>query len=201
MCQKLSLPCSPLPASVPFGHHAHPIFGTQGVVDRFGQIKPKVLFACDGYFYNGKTIDRYDTIKKVVDAVPSIDKLVVIPIIGSEKCSELKNAIRLDNFIGSAPTAELTFTQLPFDHPLYIMYSSGTTGVPKGIILGAGGTLIQHLKEHQLHIDLKAEDVLFFFTTCGWMMWNWLISGLATVQRWCYTMVRRSIQTRTPCWT
>jgi acetoacetyl-CoA synthetase len=155
-----------------------PDFGVAGVFDRFGQIQPKVLFTADGYFYAGKTINSLPTVKEIVDRIPSIKRVVVVSY-SSERAD-----------LGSLPTAEhfadfgddqatLSFTPLPFDHPLYILYSSGTTGVPKCIVHGAGGTLLQHMKEHVLHADLRRDDKLFYFTTCGWMMWNWLVSGLA----------------------
>ncbi len=155
-----------------------PDFGFKGVMDRFGQIEPKVLFTADGYFYNGKTFDSLEKIKTVVNEIKSIEKVVVVPYTTEQPdISEIPNAVNFRDFIdNSAETID--FLQLPFDHPLYIMYSSGTTGTPKCIVHGAGGTLIQHAKEHILHVDLKEDDVLFYFTTCGWMMWNWLVSGL-----------------------
>jgi acetoacetyl-CoA synthetase len=152
-----------------------PDFGVAGVLDRFGQIAPKVMFAADGYFYGGKTIQSLPTVKEIVARIPSIERVIVTSYIGAD-ISDLK-ADRFDNF-GDA-NAELSFTQVPFDHPLYILYSSGTTGVPKCIVHGIGGTLIQHLKEHVLHVDLRSDDKIFWFTTCGWMMWNWLVSALA----------------------
>ena len=161
-----------------------PDFGINGVMDRFGQIEPKVLFACDGYYYNGKTIDSLPRVREIADKIDSIEKLVIVPVVHRNKESKLDisgitNAALLSELkLEAAPP--LSFAQLPFDHPLYIMYSSGTTGVPKCIVHSAGGTLIQHLKEHMLHTDLKPEDTLFYFTTCGWMMWNWLVSGLAS---------------------
>jgi len=156
-----------------------PDFGINGVVDRFGQIEPRVLFCADGYFYNGKTIDCLTSVAGISAQLESIEKVVVVPFTGNDvDASSVKNAQLWDEFaIGES---ELQFESLPFDHPLYIMYSSGTTGVPKCIVHGAGGTLIQHLKEHALHCDIGASDRLFYFTTCGWMMWNWLASGLVT---------------------
>ena len=158
-----------------------PDFGINGVMDRFGQITPKVLFACDGYFYNGKTLNSLPKLKEICSRIESIERLVLIPVTG-QKIQEtgIPNTILFNEFWENHGAQELRFEQLPFDHPLYIMYSSGTTGVPKCIVHGAGGSLIQHLKEHQLHTNLKPEDVLFFFTTCGWMMWNWLVTGLAS---------------------
>ena len=160
-----------------------PDFGLQGVMDRFGQIEPKVLITLDGYFYNGKTIDSLPRVKAITDQLPSLEAIVVVPVVGdsgSLDLSSMDRAVEWSDFINGVPTKALEFEQLPFDHPVYIMYSSGTTGVPKCIVHGAGGTLLQHLKEHQLHTDVNPDDVLFYFTTCGWMMWNWLVSGLAS---------------------
>lgn len=158
-----------------------PDFGINGVMDRFGQIEPVVLFGCDGYFYNGKTIDSRPRLKEICSKIDSIKQLVVVPIVGLEPIiNELPKGILWSDFAAHQNGQELVFEQLPFDHPLYIMYSSGTTGVPKCIVHSAGGSLIQHLKEQQLHSDLQPDDVLFFYTTCGWMMWNWLVSGLAS---------------------
>jgi len=160
-----------------------PDFGLQGVMDRFGQIEPKVLITLDGYFYNRKTIDSLPRVKEITDQLPSLEAIVVVPVVGeagSVDLSTMERAIEWSDFIHEAPASTLEFEQLPFDHPIYIMYSSGTTGVPKCIVHGAGGTLLQHLKEHQLHTDVTPDDVLFYFTTCGWMMWNWLVSGLAS---------------------
>ena len=156
-----------------------PDFGINGVMDRFGQIKPKLLFGCNGYFYNGKIIDSTATLTQICDNIDSIEQLVVVPMVDLNTRPP-NGSLLFENFLITENTPELIFEQLPFDHPLYIMYSSGTTGVPKCIVHGAGGTLLQHLKEHRLHVNLKPEDVLFFYTTCGWMMWNWLVSGLAS---------------------
>ena len=156
-----------------------PDFGINGVMDRFGQIKPKLLFGCNGYFYNGKIIDSTATLTQICDNIDSIEQLVVVPMVDLN-IRPPNGSLLFENFLITENTPELIFEQLPFDHPLYIMYSSGTTGVPKCIVHGAGGTLLQHLKEHRLHVNLKPEDVLFFYTTCGWMMWNWLVSGLAS---------------------
>lgn len=156
-----------------------PDFGISGVVDRFGQIAPKVLFTADAYGYGGKRFDCLEKIRGVLDRIPGIEKLVVVPYSGEAlKLDGLRNAVSWPDFAGSGEHPP-QFEMLPFDHPLYIMYSSGTTGVPKCIVHGAGGTLIQHLKELVLHTDLKREDRLFYYTTCGWMMWNWFVSGLA----------------------
>lgn len=157
-----------------------PDFGIKGVLDRFGQISPKILFTADGYFYNGKTHDSLERIGGILQHLPSIEKVVVIPYTRARAdVSALPNAIHYEDFISKDKGLELTFEQLPFDHPLYIMYSSGTTGLPKCMVHGVGGTLLQHLKEHLLHVDLKRDDRIYYFTTCGWMMWNWLVSALA----------------------
>jgi acetoacetyl-CoA synthetase len=155
-----------------------PDFGINGVLDRFGQIEPKVLFACNGYYYNGKTIDSTPRVQQIVEQIDSIEQLVMVQVTKAE--NPIAQAIDYRDFLVNENNPQLHFEQLPFDHPLYIMYSSGTTGVPKCIVHGAGGTLIQQLKEQQLHTNLQPEDVLFYFTTCGWMMWNWLVAGLAS---------------------
>ena len=156
-----------------------PDFGVNGVVDRFGQIEPKVLFACNGYYYNGKTCDTRPTLKGVVAAVDSIETTVIVPFVADLATDLLlENAFAWSDF--ARPGEQLEFASVDFNHPLYIMYSSGTTGVPKCIVHGHGGTLLQHLKEHVLHTDVDDKDRLFYFTTCGWMMWNWLVSGLAS---------------------
>ncbi len=156
-----------------------PDFGLQGVLDRFGQIEPKVLFAADGYFYAGKQIDSLAAMAGILEKLPSVRRVVVVPYVSEWPAVERMRAGVAFHAFGEAD-ATLSFPQLPFDHPLFIMYSSGTTGVPKCIVHGAGGTLLQHQKEHVLHTDLKPADRLFYFTTCGWMMWNWLVSALAT---------------------
>ena len=157
-----------------------PDFGIKGVLDRFGQIEPKILFTANGYRYNGKNHDSLARISGIVQQLPGIEKIVVIPYTEERAdISRLPNAIHYQDFISTEPVPNLKFEQLPFNHPLYIMYSSGTTGLPKCMVHGAGGTLIQHLKEHILHSDLKRDDKIFYFTTCGWMMWNWLVSALA----------------------
>jgi len=153
-----------------------PDFGIRGVMDRFGQITPKVLISYDGYTYGGKPFSSMDRVREVVAAISSIEKVIVVPILGIDISDEPKAIPWTAAVDNDAET--LHFEQLPFDHPLYIMYSSGTTGVPKCIVHGAGGTLLQHAKELLLHCDLKPDDALFYFTTCGWMMWNWLVSGL-----------------------
>ncbi len=157
-----------------------PDFGIKGVLDRFGQIEPKLLFTADGYLYNGRRFDSLERISGVLEALPSIEKVVVVPYTQAEpNLSPVRDAVHWGDFLGSGPVPELAFEQLPFDHPLYIMYSSGTTGVPKCIVHGVGGTLLQHLKELSLHTDVHPEHRVFYFTTCGWMMWNWLVSTLA----------------------
>jgi acetoacetyl-CoA synthetase len=156
-----------------------PDFGVNGVVDRFGQIEPRVLIAVNGYYYNGKTCDSRPVVEGVVDRIPSIERTVVVPFARDlDAAMGSDNAVAWDDFC--VPGADLSFEPVEFDHPLFIMFSSGTTGVPKCIVHGHGGTLLQHLKEHVLHTDIGAEDRLFYFTTCGWMMWNWLVTGLAS---------------------
>jgi len=157
-----------------------PDFGIKGVLDRFSQIEPKVLFAANGYFYNGKFHDSLEKLKGILHDLPSVEKVVVIPYSDEDPdICIISNSILFSDFIDN-DEEEIEFEQLPFDHPLYIMYSSGTTGLPKSIVHGAGGTLLQHLKELQLHCDLCEQDTIFYFTTCGWMMWNWLVSSLVT---------------------
>ncbi|MCK4614502.1 MAG: acetoacetate--CoA ligase [Thermoplasmata archaeon] len=159
-----------------------PDFGFRGVLDRFGQIKPKILFVADGYFYNGKTFDLRPRVSEILKALPSIEKVVVVPYVDPEPdIGRIPNSILYEDFLTGESKErgeEIEFEQLPFDHPLYILYSSGTTGVPKCMVHGAGGSLLQHIKELMLHSNLKREDKIFYFTTCGWMMWNWLISSL-----------------------
>ncbi|HSC29552.1 MAG TPA: acetoacetate--CoA ligase [Vicinamibacterales bacterium] len=158
-----------------------PDFGVQGVLDRFGQIEPRVLVATDGYFYGGKTHDCMGRAAEVLRSLPSVERTVVIPYAVDEpSCKGVRGAILWDAFVASGPDGGTKFERLPFNHPLYILYSSGTTGIPKCIVHGAGGTLIQHLKEHQLHCDIHPGDRVFYFTTCGWMMWNWLVTVLAS---------------------
>ncbi len=159
-----------------------PDFGVNGILDRFGQIAPKVLVACDGYYYNGRAFDLGDKLAEVVGRLPEVEVVLLIDYIdkAGEIARRIPKAVTLEAFMGAHAPAPIAFAQLPFDHPLYILFSSGTTGVPKCIVHRAGGVLLKHLSEQQLHCDLKDSDRLFYFTTCGWMMWNWLVSGLAT---------------------
>jgi acetoacetyl-CoA synthetase len=157
-----------------------PDFGVQGVIDRFGQIEPKVLFAVDGYFYNGKTHDCLAKLREIAPRLPSLRKVVIVPYAAAKPpLDDLPTAVLLPDFVAPFKPGPIDFASLPFNHPLVILFSSGTTGVPKCIVHGAGGTLIQHLKELLLHCDVKPGDRVFYFTTCSWMMWNWLVSGLA----------------------
>jgi len=157
-----------------------PDFGVQGVVDRFGQIEPKVLFCADGYLYSGKSYDSLARVSEIVAQLPSLTRVVAVPYVSERpQVGAVREALLLDDFIAPYGAGEIAYERVEFDHPLYILYSSGTTGVPKCIVHGTGGTLLQHLKEHTLHSDVKPGDRLFYFTTLGWMMWNWLASGLA----------------------
>ncbi len=156
-----------------------PDFGIDGVFDRFGQIEPKVLFAADAYSYNGKTIDSLDRVRGILAKIPSIERVVIVPFINAApNLCGLKGANLWADFLAANDGPSPPYEWVPFDHPLYIMYSSGTTGVPKCIVHGQGGTLLQHMKELMLHCDLRREDTILYFTTCGWMMWNWLVSSL-----------------------
>ena len=150
-------------------------FGFQGVFDRFSQINPKVLVSCDGYYYNGKRHDCIEKTRRLVESLPGLERWVMVT--GTDR-SVPGGAIPWESFLGGG-AEEATFTALPFDHPVYILYTSGTTGLPKCIVHGAGGTALKHHTEHKLHTDVGREDTVFFFTTCGWMMWHWLVSGLA----------------------
>lgn len=160
---------------------ASPDFGVQGVLDRFGQIQPKILFAVDGYFYNGKRISILDRVQTVSKSLPDLVQTIVVPIL-DEKLSADETSAKMISYtqaLAKHTPREIDFERVKFDHPLFIMFSSGTTGVPKCIVHGHGGTLIQHKKEHLLHCNITAQDNLFYFTTCGWMMWNWQVSALA----------------------
>ncbi len=164
---------------------ASPDFGVQGIVDRFGQIAPKILFAVDGYYNNGKWIDCLDKIQELLSPLPTVEKFVVVHYgletpIKNHPIFEKEKVTTLDQLLNDFESKEVQYTYLPFNHPLFIMFSSGTTGIPKCITHSAGGTLIQHLKEHQLHCDIRPNDRVFYYTTCGWMMWNWLVSALAS---------------------
>ena len=183
-----------------------PDFGVKGVLDRFGQIEPKVLFCADGYRYAGKEIDSLARVAEIARAIAAIERVVVVPVLADAPAlAGVRDAVSWDDFLragapprlhdgspgdgerhrnsarptDSAPAGDIPFVRLPFDHPLYVMYSSGTTGLPKCMVHGAGGTLLQHLKELVLHTDLRRGSRIFYFTTCGWMMWNWLVSSLA----------------------
>lgn len=167
-----------------------PDFGSSGVVDRFGQIEPKILFAADGYVYDGRQFDSLERLRTILPQLPKVEHVVIIPYLRPQPdLNGIENAILWPDLVARARSSEnearkeqpsqIEFAQLPFDHPLYILYSSGTTGPPKCIVHSAGGVLIQLLKEHVLHCDLRRDDRLFCFTTCGWMMWNWLVNGLA----------------------
>jgi acetoacetyl-CoA synthetase len=157
-----------------------PDFGANGVLDRFGQIAPKVLFCADGYRYAGKEIDSLARVREVRESIPAIARVVVVGYLRDRPAlGGIRGAVAWADFVAGAPADPPVFARLPFDHPLYVMYSSGTTGLPKCMVHGAGGTLLQHLKELVLHTDLTPDDRIFYFTTCGWMMWNWLVSSLA----------------------
>ena len=158
-----------------------PDFGVPGVLDRFGQIGPRLLVSADAYFYGGRTHDSLGKLAEVARSLPSVTSIVVAPYV-SEKpdLGRVPGARPWEDFLETGSSGQLQYEQLPFNHPLCILYSSGTTGIPKSIVHGAGGTLVQHMKEHQLHSDVKPGDRVFYFTTCGWMMWNWLVSALAS---------------------
>ena len=158
-----------------------PDLGKKGVLDRFGQIKPKILFAADGYPYKGKEIDSLDILLDIGNEIPSIQTIIVVPYNNKiPAISTIHNAVLFENYCSQRSDLTIDFECLPFSHPLYIMYSSGTTGLPKCLVQSAGGVLINQLKELMLHTDVRREDTIFYFTTCGWMMWNWLTCSLAT---------------------
>jgi acetoacetyl-CoA synthetase len=156
-----------------------PDFGVRGILDRFGQIEPRLLIATDAYFYGGAVHDVRERVAEVKQALPSAERLLLVPYAG-EGADPPAGAALLPELLAAHEPEDIRFERFPFDHPLYILFSSGTTGAPKCIVHGAGGTLLQHLKEHALHVDLRAGDRFFYFTTCGWMMWNWMVSGLAS---------------------
>ncbi|MDP4823420.1 MAG: acetoacetate--CoA ligase, partial [Aestuariivirgaceae bacterium] len=158
-----------------------PDFGERGILDRFGQIGPRVLVVTDGYYYAGKTIRLADKIRAVLKELPSVERVIVIDYLGEAEAvaQSLPNAITLDALLAEQTAGPAEYARLPFDHPIYILYSSGTTGVPKCIVHRAGGILLKHLTELWFSTDVKPSDRLFYFTTCGWMMWNWLVSGLS----------------------
>jgi len=161
---------------------ASPDFGVRGVIDRFGQVGPRLLFVTDGYSYRGKRFETLARVPGILEGLPTVERTVVVPNLG-EAATDARGPDRtvpFDTFIRPFAASEIEFTRLPFDHPLYILFSSGTTGVPKCIVHRAGGVLLQHIKEHQLHCDIRAGDRVFYFTTLGWMMWNWLVSALAS---------------------
>jgi len=157
-----------------------PDFGINGVLDRFGQIEPKILFTADGYFYNGKTFDSLTRVRSILEALPTIEKVVVVPYTQTQAdIDTLSNAVRYQDFLNPETDTEILFEQVPSEHPLYIMFTSGTTGLPKCMVHGTAGILINLLTELLLQTDVKREDTIFYFTTCGWMMWNWLVCSLA----------------------
>lgn len=158
-----------------------PDFGVKGVLDRFGQIEPKVLIACDGYYYNGKPFDISGKLAEISPQLPTLQKVLIVEYIGTapQAVEKLEKAQGWTEALSEHPAGEVQFERMPFSHPVYIMFSSGTTGVPKCIVHSAGGALIQQMKEHVLHCDTKPGERVFYFTTCGWMMWNWLVAGLA----------------------
>ena len=157
-----------------------PDFGVAGMLDRFGQIEPRLLITADGYSYNGRSIDSLSRVREALERLPSVQRVIVVPYLEDDPdLDALPLAKTLEETIAPFPAGEIAFRRLPFGHPLYILFSSGTTGIPKCIVHGAGGTLLQHLKEHILHTDVKPDDRVFYATTLGWMMWNWLVSTLA----------------------
>ncbi len=161
-----------------------PDFGTKGLIDRFSQIQPKVLIMADGYQYNGKVVNCLERLPDILDNIPSIEHVIVVPYLGLDAHHYIHGLYTTwDECLNDYEPRSISFEQLPFEHPLCILFSSGTTGMPKCIIHTAGGTLIQHMKEHQLHCNIQKNDVAFYFTTCGWMMWNWLVSCLASDAR------------------
>lgn len=160
---------------------ASPDFGAQGVIDRFGQIGPKIMITVDSYYYNGKTIDCVPKLEEICQTIESLEQVVVLPFTDQKPdLGSIRNAVSVDDYLSKFSPQEITFKRVDFNHPLFIMFSSGTTGVPKCIVHGHGGTLLQHLKEHRLQSDIKDGDRVFYFTTCGWMMWNWLVTAIGS---------------------
>ncbi|MBY0282258.1 MAG: acetoacetate--CoA ligase [Alphaproteobacteria bacterium] len=154
-----------------------PDFGTTSLIDRFSQVRPKILLVADGYTYQGKIFNCIERVPEILKTIPSIEHTIIVPYLDLKETHPYTDWRKI---LKSYEPAVIEFKQLPFNHPLFILYSSGTTGIPKCIVHGAGGSLLQHLKEHQLHCDIKPDDKVFYYTTCGWMMWNWLISALAS---------------------
>ena len=176
-----------------------PDFGIKGVLDRFGQTRPKILFTADGYYFKGKALDSLAKISKIIKEIPSIEKIIVVPYTSeTPDLSNLPGAVNYLDFCRN-DADEIEFAQLPFEHPLYIMYSSGTTGLPKCMVQSAGGVLLHQMKELLLHTDLKRDDTIFYFTTCGWMMWNWLTTSLAVGATLVLYDGNPFILARTPC--
>jgi acetoacetyl-CoA synthetase len=158
-----------------------PDFEVQGVLDRFGQVEPKVFICVDGYYYNGKEFDCFEKNKKIVSQLPSVERILVVRFVNEDfDFLDSNQSFLFDEIVNGSTNPGLEFESVAFNDPLYILFSSGTTGIPKCIVHGVGGTLIQHKKEHMLHCDIKKGDRVFFFSTCGWMMWNWLVSSLAS---------------------
>ena len=159
-----------------------PDFGEQGVLDRFGQIEPVIFIAPDGYWYNGKQNNVTGKVKAVLQQLPTVRRAIIVDYLGTaaQAVTDLPNAVTLEAAVEGFAATDIVYERLPFSHPLYILFSSGTTGIPKCIVHSAGGTLIQHVKEHRLHAGIEDGDRVFYFTTCGWMMWNWLVSALAS---------------------
>ncbi len=156
-----------------------PDFGVEGVIERFGQTGPRILIVPDGYYYNGKVVDVRDKVTEIALQLPTVERIVVVPYLGFYDTGDIPKALSWSEWLAPHAAAALTYVRVPFNAPLFILYSSGTTGAPKCIVHSVGGVLLQHLKEHALHCDIKAGDRVFYFTTCGWMMWNWLTSALA----------------------
>ena len=174
--------------------------GPQAALDRLGQIEPKVLFTVNGYYYKGKMFSSVPNAAEIAKEIPSLKKVVVVSYTDeSPDLSRIPNAVRYADFLSQEIHPSIPFEQVPFDHPVYIMFSSGTTGKPKCMVQGVGGILINHLKELIVHTDLKREDRIFYITTCSWMMWNWLLSSLGSEPPWCFTMGTRTIPMMERC--